>query len=235
MFCADDYLSHLKEALSAAGLKPRRTLTWRKPNAVPINRKAMMMSACEYVVIGVKGSRATFNADLPCDDMGAYTAIEQVLVADKTAAVVEKAVREALTNVTTTGSSRRDDIAAAVTAAVTAAAADAAERVSAMYVDGGDETTYLRGCVPNHVSFNSKTGTRLHSTEKPVALLRYLVQLLSRPGDVVLDPFGGSGSTSEAAEGLDRKAITVEQDDEYFPKIVKRLHLHVNDETETNT
>ena len=51
IFCADEYLSDLISALKDAKLKPRRTLTWRKPNAVPVNRKHMMMSACEYIVL----------------------------------------------------------------------------------------------------------------------------------------------------------------------------------------
>jgi DNA modification methylase len=37
IFCADEYLSDLITALRKSGLKPRRTVTWRKPNAVPVN------------------------------------------------------------------------------------------------------------------------------------------------------------------------------------------------------
>jgi DNA modification methylase len=93
-----------------------------------------------------------------------------------------------------------------------------------MYSDV-DGTQMLRGCVPNHVSFNSKAGNRLHPTEKPVPLLRYLVSLLSKPGDVVLDPFGGSGSTAEAAQALKRHAVLVEMDAEFYGREVKRLGL----------
>lgn len=225
VFCADDYISHLKEALSAAGLKPRRTLTWRKPNAVPVNRKTMMMSACEYVLVGVKGANATFNSDLPCDNLAAVRDIETVLVADKAAAVVEKAVRAAVSAVSVAGAPHPHAIKDAVEAAVGAAAVEAAERVAAMFVEDAAGDWYLRGCVPNHVSFNSKSGKRLHSTEKPEPLLAYLVALLSRPGDVVLDPFGGSGSTAAAAADLGRATITLERDTEYFSKIVNRLEL----------
>ncbi|MFN9289094.1 MAG: DNA methyltransferase, partial [Planctomyces sp.] len=38
-----------------------------------------------------------------------------------------------------------------------------------------------------------------HPTIKPVALMRYLVRLVTPPGGLVLDPFGGSGTTAEAA------------------------------------
>ena len=256
VFCADAYVSHLIDALKAAGLKPRRTLTWRKPNAVPINRATMMMSACEYVVVGVKGTRATFNADLDLADFGASPdspeldspesadlddpaeggdagevaggcvglgEIEAVLAADKAAAVVEKAVRSAVVAVTAAGQVRPGAVQAAVEAAVRAAAGEAGSRVGAMYVTDPAGSTSLRGCVPNHVSFPSKGGRRLHPTEKPVPLLRYLTALLSNPGDLVLDPFGGSGSTGEAAAALGREVVVIERDAEFYPRLRDRL------------
>ena len=105
---------------------------------------------------------------------------------------------------------------------MSAAAAESAKRVKAMYVDEG-EGEYLRGCVPNHVAFNSKAGNRIHPTEKPVPLLQYLTKLLSRPGDVILDPFAGSGSTGEAAMRSGRKCVLVEMDQEFFTKLTKRM------------
>ena len=191
IFCADAYISHLTEALKDAGLKPRRTLTWRKPNAMPVNRKYMMMSSCEYVIVGVKGSKATFNSDLLTSDVSALTDVESYVVGDKVASVVGAAVRSAVSQVTTPGSERPADIAVAVEVAARGAIDEALKKVLAMYVGDGDDT-YLRACVPNYAEFNSKAGNRLHPTEKPVSLLRYLAALLSKPGDLVLDPFGGS-------------------------------------------
>ena len=222
IFCADAYVSHLIDALKEVGLSPRRTLTWQKPNAVPVNRKTMMMSACEYVVVGVKGSKATFNADLDLSQVDEGLDIEQVLVANKAAAVVEKAVRDAVASVVQSGRRRPAAIERAVKKSMRAAVGKVGEKVAAMYVEG-DGYLYLRGCVPNQVSFNSKAGSRLHPTEKPVPLLRYLVKLLSNPGDLILDPFAGSGSTGEAAETAGRNAVLVERDSEYFDKASTRL------------
>jgi len=52
-----------------------------------------------------------------------------------------------------------------------------------------------------------------HPTNKPEALMRYLVRLVCLPGGVVLDPFLGSGSTGVAAldEGMDFIGIELEQ------------------------
>jgi DNA modification methylase len=63
---------------------------------------------------------------------------------------------------------------------------------------------------------------RLHPTMKPPALLRRLVYHSSRPGEIVLDPFGGSGSTLIACEHLGRRCFMVEQDETYCRMIVER-------------
>ena len=51
---------------------------------------------------------------------------------------------------------------------------------------------------------------KIHPTQKPVALIERLVELFTDPGDVVIDPCAGSGSTLVAAENLGRKAYGFE-------------------------
>lgn len=68
-----------------------------------------------------------------------------------------------------------------------------------------------------------------HPTVKPVALIRWLVRLVTPPGGVVLDPFAGSGTTGQAALAEGRKCILVERENEYVNDIVKRFaHLTVD-------
>jgi DNA modification methylase len=62
----------------------------------------------------------------------------------------------------------------------------------------------------------------LHPTMKPIPLLRRLILNSTRVGDVVYDPFGGSGSTLIACEHTKRRCIMVEMDPEYCETIVKR-------------
>lgn len=57
---------------------------------------------------------------------------------------------------------------------------------------------------------------RVHPAQKPTDLLRELVQISSREGEVVLDPFGGSGATGVAALREGRKVVLVEQVKVYF-------------------
>ena len=66
-----------------------------------------------------------------------------------------------------------------------------------------------------------------HPTVKPIRLMAYLVVLGSREGDVVLDPFCGSGSTCIAAKLLNRKHIGIEIDPEYHEIAVRRLEHYV--------
>lgn len=62
-----------------------------------------------------------------------------------------------------------------------------------------------------------------HPTQKPVELMNYFVQALSNPGDLVLDPFMGSGSTGVSAVRLGRRFIGVELNEDYFDISAKRL------------
>ena len=67
-----------------------------------------------------------------------------------------------------------------------------------------------------------------HPTVKPVALMRYLVRLVTPPNGVVLDPFAGSGTTLVAAtlEGL--SSIGIEITEEYIPIIKARIEWAKN-------
>jgi DNA modification methylase len=62
----------------------------------------------------------------------------------------------------------------------------------------------------------------LHPTMKPVELVERAIRNSSRPGDVVLDPFGGSGTTLIAAEKSGRQARLIELDPKYVDVIVRR-------------
>jgi DNA modification methylase len=62
---------------------------------------------------------------------------------------------------------------------------------------------------------------------KPVALCAYPIKNSSAPNGIVLDPFGGSGSTLIACEQLDRICYMVELDEKYSDVIVKRYIEYV--------
>jgi site-specific DNA-methyltransferase (adenine-specific) len=62
-----------------------------------------------------------------------------------------------------------------------------------------------------------------HPTSKPVDLMKWLVNTYSHPGELILDPFMGSGSTALACSELGRRYIGVEQNPEYVELANKRL------------
>lgn len=66
-------------------------------------------------------------------------------------------------------------------------------------------------------------GRRDHPNQKPMAVMRRLVQLLTSPGDVILDCYAGSGSTLVAAKELGRRFVGVERDPKYFASCNRRL------------
>lgn len=63
----------------------------------------------------------------------------------------------------------------------------------------------------------------LHPTQKPISLLRRLILNSTSIGDVVYDPFAGSGSTGIACEQTRRRSVMIERDEEYCQTIIDRF------------
>jgi DNA modification methylase len=87
------------------------------------------------------------------------------------------------------------------------------------WYSGRKETTIWEFDRPNKNS--------LHPTMKPVALVAYPIQNSSMSNCIVLDPFGGSGSTLIASEQTNRICYAIELDEKYADVIVKRFIEHV--------
>jgi DNA modification methylase len=77
---------------------------------------------------------------------------------------------------------------------------------------------YPRSIVPAKRPKGSK-----HPTQKPVELMEWLIKTYTKPGDLILDPVCGVGSTLVAARNLGRRAIGVEVHDPYVELAIERL------------
>jgi DNA modification methylase len=76
----------------------------------------------------------------------------------------------------------------------------------------------LNGRRDSNILYFDKLSTKVqtHSTEKPVRMLKFLIEKSSNVGELVLDPFSGSGSTMHAAKELERYYCVMELSEEYF-------------------
>lgn len=72
------------------------------------------------------------------------------------------------------------------------------------------------------LEFDKPSKSELHPTMKPIPLFDYQIQNSSRPGDIVLDLFAGSGTTVMACEQNGRKAYCMEYDPRYVDVIIDR-------------
>lgn len=72
---------------------------------------------------------------------------------------------------------------------------------------------------------------RLHTTQKPIALILDLVREFSDEGETILDPFAGSGTTLVAAKRLGRKAIGIERDEANCETAAKRIERELRQQT----
>lgn len=84
------------------------------------------------------------------------------------------------------------------------------------------KATFNEHCKGSVLNFPAGRG-KVHPTEKPLKLFEYLVGVSSNEGDVVLDPFAGSGTTGVACKNLNRNYILIEKEPEYIEIIKKRL------------
>lgn len=81
---------------------------------------------------------------------------------------------------------------------------------------------YDKGIPTTVINENKPNCDDVHPTMKPVRLFGYLIKNSSRVGDIVLDTFGGSGTTIVACEQLRRKARVIELDPHYCDVIIAR-------------
>ena len=73
--------------------------------------------------------------------------------------------------------------------------------------------------IPRH------NGDRIHPTQKPLQLFDDLIQKHSHPGDLVVDPFVGSGTTAVAAKKASRRFAGCDIDDKYIDAARNRMGL----------
>jgi site-specific DNA-methyltransferase (adenine-specific) len=204
IFISDRYLSYLWQALIDCGLEPKRVITWKKPAAVPFNRAVNPVSGCEFIVWGIKpGGRRTFNSTVQSGSR-----VERFSIADKISSLVHKHIRES-----TDADLNIEKIF------------NEAKKEAQRVIDDRKQKQGLIECViPNTITYSGGLGKdKIHPTQKPEEVLKYLIDLCSNPGDTVLDTFAGSGSTGMAAWALNRHAILVERDAVMFDLMNQRF------------
>jgi site-specific DNA-methyltransferase (adenine-specific) len=77
------------------------------------------------------------------------------------------------------------------------------------------------------IKASERTERRVHPTQKPVALMRWVLLATTGPRDLVCDPFAGSGTTLRAAKDLGRRAIGIEIEERYCEIAARRCGQEV--------
>lgn len=95
--------------------------------------------------------------------------------------------------------------------------------------NSGNGSRYFKSIVYNGKASKKDRGDgNDHPTVKPTALMEYLVRMVTPPGGVVLDPFGGSGSTAIGCINAGMRYIIVEQSEEYIDIINRRIEARIS-------
>lgn len=90
------------------------------------------------------------------------------------------------------------------------------------WAEGGSHSWYSDRKQTTVLNFDRPIHSELHPTMKPIALFDYQIKNSTKSGDVVLDLFGGSGTTVMACEQNGRNAYVMEYDPKYVDIIIKR-------------
>jgi site-specific DNA-methyltransferase (adenine-specific) len=91
------------------------------------------------------------------------------------------------------------------------------------WMKGGYGVYCFRKQFPPSSRMHEGNGKVLHPTQKPIALMRWCIERVSQPGDTILDPFMGSGTTGVACVQTGRSFIGCEISAEYFKVAQKRI------------
>ncbi len=91
-------------------------------------------------------------------------------------------------------------------------------------------TVYSHQKVPGNLWYIPRVRYRMdeyenHPTQKPIALLERIISASSNPGDLVLDPFSGTFTTSFVAQQLGRRSVGIEIDEEFVKIGLRRLNV----------
>ncbi len=89
------------------------------------------------------------------------------------------------------------------------------------------EQCQINGTNPtNLLEFGFRKGElRIHEAQKPLSLIEFLIKLTTKEGQVILDPFMGSGTTAVAAQRLNRHFVGFELSPDFYKESLKRLEI----------
>ena len=202
VFISDQYISYLWKIMEQTGFEPKRIFTWKKPAAVPFNRRVNPVSGCEYVLWGIKpGGKRTFNASAVEGTM-----VERYARADKISSIVYRMIK--------------DNTDKSLDTVFTEALKESKKMLERQKRLGD----VIECVIPNTITYSGGLGKdKIHPTQKPVEVLRYFVELCTDPGDTVMDTFAGSGSAGMACKDAGRKYILIERDPKMFALMKKKF------------
>lgn len=94
------------------------------------------------------------------------------------------------------------------------------------FLNGGkqDRSVWTLSICQGTERLKGKDGKKLHSTQKPLSLLEKIILSSTKPGDIILDPFFGTGTTGVAAKKYGRNYVGIERENNYIVAAEERLN-----------
>jgi site-specific DNA-methyltransferase (cytosine-N4-specific) len=218
-------------ALQADGWWLRDEIVWHKPNPMPSSITDRTTPAHEMVYLLTKRARYHYDADAIRErlESGPSDLRKMIEGKDRIGGKQTTATDPMLAASQLTRVGRKRSVGSAE-----AAAAELARRKTAVHPNARGLRQAPEPGEPNafHPLGRNKRSVwtiatqpypEAHFATFPEALVEPMILAGSKPGDVVLDPFGGSGTVAMVANRLGRKAVHVDLSEEYIAQAIKRI------------
>ena len=89
------------------------------------------------------------------------------------------------------------------------------------------DTDWVFGLCKGNERLKDENGIKAHPTQKPLKLIQQVILASSNKGDIIFDPFMGSGTTAVVAEALGRKWFGIEKDEKYVTLARNRIKAFI--------
>jgi site-specific DNA-methyltransferase (adenine-specific) len=97
------------------------------------------------------------------------------------------------------------------------------------YGSKGSPKAFTKTLLPDNVLV-SPVGSKVHPNQKPLSIIKELIENCSVESELGLDPFGGSGTFGVACRDLKRRAVIIEKDKEYYTRAWERIYENVKED-----
>lgn len=229
LFCADDFVSYINRIIEKVGFQMRKVIHWHKTNPFPaISTRKMFANSIELLIHFSKGSPSRWNTK-HVNEMHNYFNTKELI---RNNILDDKNIIRSLIykNINSESSDELFEFMYKISNEYKSKGKEVACNSLSNFIKEYNKKLRDNNTLTNLIERPICMGSeRLqHETQKPLSVCTHFIEISSNKGDLILDPFMGSGTTAEAAIMCGRNYIGYEVNNKYYEIAYKRLNKDKN-------